>query len=269
MSTRNIEKNNFLDWFIGFSEGDGSFQVVRQNVINNTTRPVFIIDQKDRRILFKIKKNLKCGSVTGPYQNKSSKSSYYRFRIGDRKGIRTLINIFNGRLVLSKTKSRFQLFLKSYNNLAQVQKFNQSIRLKDTLCFPSFKNAWLSGFIDAEGSFSGYTKFKNNELKGVAIKISLVQKNEQPIFLKLQALLGGSLHFDGTISRLTIEGVKDRELLLNYLKTYPLQSVSKSVAFTRFKKLHVRLTDGQFKWRTASRRAKERIIRLVKNINIS
>jgi hypothetical protein len=31
--------------------------------------------------------------------------------------------------------------------------------------------------------------------------------------------------------------------------------------------LHVRLTDGDFKWRLSSPRAKERIITLVKNIN--
>lgn len=270
MLNRNIEKNNFLDWFIGFSEGDGSFQVVSQNSRNNTTRPVFIINQKDPQILYKIKKNLKYGSVTGPYQNKSSKSSYHRFRIGDQKGVQTLIHIFNGKLVLDKTRSRFQLFLKSYNNLAQVQKLNQCIKLKDNLLSPSLKNAWLSGFIDAEGSFSGYIKkFRNNETKGVALCFSLVQKNEHPIFLKLQVLLGGSCQFDGTISRLNIRAVKDRELILNYLKKYPLQSVSKSVAFTRFKKLHVRLTDGKFKWRMASRRAKTRIIQLVKNINTS
>ena len=46
---------------------------------------------------------------------------------------------------------------------------------------------------------------------------------------------------------------------------FPLHS-SKKIPFTRFKK-YIRLTDGNFKWTLESRRAKERIIQLIRNIN--
>lgn len=50
----------FLEWFIGFSEGDGSFGLVKFPTQKNlkNQRPVFRINQKEPQILFKIKKNL-------------------------------------------------------------------------------------------------------------------------------------------------------------------------------------------------------------------
>ena len=65
---------------------------------------------------------------------------------------------------------------------------------------------------------------------------------------------------------LTVESKEARTFLIKYLNNYPLKS-SKSVAFTRFKKLHVRFTDGRFKWRLLQPRAKARIEKLIKNIN--
>jgi len=42
----------FINWFVGFTEGDGSFVVD-----NNTNRISFIITQKDPKVLYYIKKN--------------------------------------------------------------------------------------------------------------------------------------------------------------------------------------------------------------------
>ena len=49
----NVDKS-FLEWFIGFTEGDGSF---------DQSKLAFIINQKDPKLLFKIKKKLGFGSV--------------------------------------------------------------------------------------------------------------------------------------------------------------------------------------------------------------
>ena len=61
---------NDLDWFIGFSEGDGSWQV------DNTGRPLFIINQQDPQTLYKIKKLIGYGTITGPYFNKNAINSW-------------------------------------------------------------------------------------------------------------------------------------------------------------------------------------------------
>ena len=52
------EYENLLIWFIGFSEGDGSWQSDLKN-----KRNFFIINQKDPKILYKVKKILGFGKI--------------------------------------------------------------------------------------------------------------------------------------------------------------------------------------------------------------
>lgn len=58
------EKSQF-EWFVGFAEGDGSWQV------DATGRSIFIINQQDPQILYNIKKLVGFGQVNGPYHNKN------------------------------------------------------------------------------------------------------------------------------------------------------------------------------------------------------
>ena len=253
-------KKEFLDWFVGFSEGDGSWQV---DPNPKTRRSIFIINQKDPQILYKIKSLIGFGQINGPYKNKNG-STYYRYRVGNLKGTERLIEIFNGNLVLTKTEKRFKGYLDMYNSRVSKDK---EIKFKPSSRVVRLNDSWLSGFIDAEGSFSGYLRYGPDGVCGVSIRFSLVQKFEKEVFKDLKSLIGGSFWEDkGDISRLKLESLKDRNTIISYLEKHPLRS-SKTIAFTRFKKLHIRITDGEFKWRLSSPRAKERIITLVKNIN--
>lgn len=58
------DEKHFLQWFIGFAEGEGLWQV--QNT-PRTKRCTFAINQEDPQLLYKIKKLLKFGTVKGPY----------------------------------------------------------------------------------------------------------------------------------------------------------------------------------------------------------
>jgi hypothetical protein len=260
-----LKKTKQLEWFIGFAEGDGSWQI---QSTPRDKRCIFIIQQKDPKVLYKIKKLLKFGKVTGPYSNKKHSSKYFRYRVGDQKNIKTLIEIFNGKLVLSKTKNWFKVFLDFYNSLPTVKNLSEKVAFIESSTFPALNNGWLSGFIDAEGCFSGYLKRRNNTIWSVAIRFSLKQKSEKEVFTQLKILTGGSFSFNETnaICLLTVEANQNRKLIIDYLTRYPLKS-NKSIAFCRFKKIHVRLTDGKFKWRLESPRAKARLIQLIQNIN--
>ena len=88
---------DFLEWFIGFAEGDGSF------IVSNN-RLFFIINQKQQKILYIIKKNLGFGKV-------STYKTYSRYIVADKENIDKLIFIFNGNLVLNKTNTRFLSWL--------------------------------------------------------------------------------------------------------------------------------------------------------------
>ena len=68
---------------------------------------IFIINQKDPQTLYKIKKLIGYGTITGPYFNKNAINSYHRYRVANLKGTEKLIGIFNGNLVLFKTKHGF------------------------------------------------------------------------------------------------------------------------------------------------------------------
>ena len=263
MKLLNQNKNDALKWFIGFAEGDGSWQVDNNE---RHARSIFIINQENPQVLYKIKKLVGYGQVNGPYENENG-STYYRYRVGNLKGTKRLIEIFNGNLVLKKTQERFRKYLEMYNTKLSDE---DQIPLSTNKPLPTLEDAWFSGFIDAEGSFSGAFKRDKpgEEYVRATIRFSIVQKEENEIFQHLKVIFGGSIQYKETtkISRLQLTSVKDRNRIIKYLGKYPLHS-SKNVPFTRFKKIHIRITDGKFKWRLQSRRARERLFRLIRNIN--
>jgi len=212
---------DFLEWFIGFTEGDGSF------IVSND-RLFFIINQKEQKILYAIKKNLGFGKV-------STYKTYSRYIVADRKKIDKLICIFNGNLVLDKTNTRFLSWLHA-RNIYSIEKI-EYLQKNEFTCFSD--NAWLSGFIDAEGCFNA-TKIKDSRytLKfRVRLRFILDQKNEKQVFYKLQSFLQS-----GVISnrikvehmfRFTSTSISSYEILIKYLQRYSLRSIKK-VSFLRF-----------------------------------
>jgi hypothetical protein len=134
-----------LQWFIGFSEGDGSWLV-----LDDDKKPVFYIGQKNPDLLFKIREILNFGEFRFD-------GRLYRLHVWKLEEIYQLILIFNGNLRLSKTQERFKLFLDAFNAL---KKINFSVKDKKEILFrpgPNLENikftadGWLSGLFDAEG----------------------------------------------------------------------------------------------------------------------
>ncbi len=86
---KNIPDDSFLQWLIGFTEGDGSF------VINHRKELSFIITQgvSNKEVLDIIQNNLGMGSVI-----KQGKNTY-RFIINSKLAISLIIHLFNGNIV--------------------------------------------------------------------------------------------------------------------------------------------------------------------------
>lgn len=200
----------FLEWFIGFSEGDGSF------IISNK-RNYFIIGQKDIKVLYKIKKKLGFGQVLQYTQNNKL---YGRYVVQDQKNCQRLAHIFNGNLVLIKTNIRFQNWIKELN--IKHLKTNGSINLN---------NAWLSGFIDAEGCF--YAKIrKSSRMKiryKVVYKFIINQKEELFLFYSLKKLFCSNANIqklfskknDSIYYKIELSSFLSNKILLNYLNLFP------------------------------------------------
>jgi hypothetical protein len=241
---------DFLEWFIGFAEGDGSF------IVSNN-RLFFIINQKEEKILHSIRTNLGFGKV-------SIYKTYSRFIVADRKNIDRLISIFNGNLVLYKTNSRFVSWLNARNTYC-----NEKIQYSNKNELLSFKdNAWLSGFIDAEGCFNSLRK-KNLKCKiGFTVNLRFIvdQKSEISILKKIQFFLqSGNIQKRLKIEnmyRIVISHRKSHEILIQYLNRYPLRTIKK-VSYFRFCSILRYIQDlDNYPW---TQKGLKKLERLIKN----
>lgn len=218
----------FLDWFIGFTEGDGCFAVDAK-----VGRASFIITQKDPKVLYLIKQSLGFGVVN------LHADGYYRYLVSDRTNLQYLINIFKGKLVLSKTNVRF------LNWVAVYYKAEKAIDLEHPKTI-GLNSAWLSGFIDAEGCFSASQRPGRTTYR---MRFTINQKGEAEILKTLPYLAGpdvklGRLVFSkGDISTFTIDALKHLKHLVAYLEKFPLRS-NKNIAYSKWLKLFRVVLDG-------------------------
>ena len=213
----------FLEWLVGFSEGDGSFIVSKD-------RMFFIINQKEEKVLHRIRTELGFGKV-------STYNTYSRFIVADRDNIERLIHLFNGNLVLHKTNSRFELWLQSWNLSSREQR--RVIPLSQNQ-LPSFdNNGWLSGFTDANGCFNAVQTKDSRYSLGWRLRLRFIldQKSEKDLLEKVKNLFGS-----GVISRrrevddmwrFTCTSILSHQVVTNYFTRYPLRTVKK-VSFLSF-----------------------------------
>jgi len=118
-----------------------------------SSRHDFIITQKDPQVLYKIKTVLGFGSVKR-YANNKQGTFHYRYVVSDIDGIFKLMQIFNGRLILTKTRLRYTECFKSFFTRPDVILKGYTLDFIEPTCQCSLKDAWLSGFVDADGCFN-------------------------------------------------------------------------------------------------------------------
>nr|ALO21024.1 putative LAGLIDADG homing endonuclease [Lobochlamys segnis] len=174
-SPSHVKKPNvhFLEWFVGMSEGDGCFFVRKSG---NRFRLSFQIAQKEAAILKKLRTQIGFGRV---YRRKyfspeGKEINYSLYNIDDKRNIQRLISLFNGNLILPKRRDQFNRWINyaKNENLLPKNFINKQSNIHQQGPSISLEDAWLSGFIDAEGCF--YAKFSPaSELKN---KLTLKQK---------------------------------------------------------------------------------------------
>jgi len=204
--------DTWLTWFIGFSEGDGAF------LTGKDKRLVFVLTQKEIAILNHVHAILGIGRVR-------THGNFSRYRIDDKKGILTLIALFNGNLVLDKRKVQIRKWLDTVN-----------IKQQDNNVLPILNNSWLSGFIDAEGCFN-VTLFKRKSMAlGYPVKLRfmidqkdsldnmLFIKDQLNLFLTNRKLKKGSI---GTMHRIENNSFVKVPLIIEYINRFRLKTKKK------------------------------------------
>lgn len=238
-----VPDQKFLEWFVGFFEGKGSFILIKRSDIS------VVVTSKDIKILNYIKNNFNIGDVI----LQSKKDITYRWVVHKRRDIYLLSLIFNGNLVLPTRYGKFIIFLAKLNE--KLLKNNEPIIILKNYCkLPTLNDYWLSGFTDAEGCFDISLKDNKNTPRFL---YALSQKHIVNKYV-LEHILNLFIDKSNTNSlyninseknigkvysnskddnwQLWISGLNNCIFILNYFKEYPLLS-DKSNSLDKF--IHV------------------------------
>ena len=165
-----LEKN-FLEWFVGFTDGEGNFHIKFTNLKNNTYKNVQFTFQiglhaDDLEVLEYIMNNIKCGHI-------SKSNNRVNFFVNDINSLLCIIIPIFDYVNLNSSKYHHFLFFKKAVMLTKnkkhlsdegkleiIQLKNEMQKLSGKWIPSSINNKisitkhWLAGFIDAEGTFS-------------------------------------------------------------------------------------------------------------------
>lgn len=230
--------SQFLDWFVGFSEGDGSFLVP----ISGSCRFEIWQSAKDAQVLYHIKTNLGFGKVVFP----AYRPDMAIFRITKSEHLECLRLIFAHRMCRKDTFTRYHTF------------FNIDLSTTTlTLNQPTLRNYWLAGFIDAEGCFR--IKLESNDSIRLIFELS---QNDVDLITKIRDLytsLKNNIRMDRGTSRFSFSGESARKQLINYLNVNPLRS-QKRIVLRKWRKAERILQEKGPDW-------KLKIEKLSENLN--
>jgi hypothetical protein len=232
----------FITWFLGFTEGGGSYISASRGAIS-----FFIThNTRDIQVLNMIKVNLGLGTVI-----KQGKTSS-RFIIQDKNGLYLVGLLFNKNLV-TKSKivsyNKFIILLNSYNNKGRINypiinncsgPVPKNFPLERQV-LPTLQDDWICGFTDSEGCFSVSIR----ENKGFSICFDITQKSVENKYLLeyLQFLFTvGTIytHSSKDCYNFRISGINNSVKLFPYFDSHPLKS-QKLKSYVLWKNLHSRL----------------------------
>lgn len=213
---------NWLGWFVGFAEGDGYLGI-------NENTPVFVLTQKESKILYEIRDILNFGYV-------KEFDKFSRFIVRDQSSVFLLFHLFNGNLHIKHKIGQLVEWSKLFNNKLRktatviptgyVEVITEPVKL-------SFNNSWFSGFVDAEGCFNVYVS-KNN--KGISLRFIVDQQEGLLVFEELKNILGtGSIYARKNNNyRFAATKLDKLALVIEYFNVYILRT-KKQLAFEKWK----------------------------------
>ena len=226
--------SQFLEWFLGFTEGDGSFIVSKNKVYFDITQSL-----SDIQVLYYIKKELGFGKVLIREEEHRNVGVFY---VSSKENFTNLIHIFNGNLSTHYKREQFKVWLDTYN-----KQYSMNITFKDQLIKPSLYTGWISGFVDAEGSFYGRVKScstsKLRKAPHLTFQVSQKEfdiiKALRDIFLNTDTLDLKNVRFDKSWEGWTFHcsSFTKLKVIRNYFSRYELKT-KKSLSYTKWCKLH-------------------------------
>jgi hypothetical protein len=230
-----VPSQSFLEWLVGFSEGDGSF------IVNNRGTAIFVITQNtaDLQILEYIQRVLRFGRVI----KQGARTS--RFVVEDRASVALLIDIFNGNLVFPLKQASFALFLEAFNKRSRTQGQLTEEEYIPTLVTPTLNDFWLSGLTDAEGCFN-CSILGNSTAYRFRFLLAQLGEINLAVLTHITTLIGGVIrsHSKPGINELTVNGARNMERVFKYFDTHPLQT-KKAKSYQLWREIHTSIVNGE------------------------
>ena len=241
----------FSSYLAGLIEGDGSIVVpqTERSVKGKINYPSIqiVFHLKDLPLALMIQKELRNGSLS-----RKKGVNAYILTINNYNGLILLISLINGNMRTPKIYSLYNLI--DWFNLNSKEINISKNPLDDS---PLDSNAWLSGFIEADGHFSIRTT-SNSKYQRVECKLEISQRqndhngNNNLRFLEILAkfLLSSvkAIRIDKPKPeyRVRTTSLNGNLILENYLNTFPLFG-SKYLDYKDWTKVLDKFKSGQFK----------------------
>ena len=221
------KNNNFGSYLAGLIEGDGAIVVPKteRSAKGKLNYPCInlVFHLRDFPLGQLIQKELGTGSLS-----RMKGVNAYLLQINSLEGMLKLINLLNGNMRTSKMNSLYNLIdwlNYKHSDLNIIKKPLDSSSIDS--------NAWLSGFIEADGSFS---IFLNKD--SIRIRFSLTQSSKNKLGISNETIMNIIAEYlEVKVSiyqrkktpnsiELTVktQSIKSNDILTNYLTKFPLWS---------------------------------------------
>jgi len=224
-----VNNNNLGSYLAGLFEGDGHIWIQKTfSGKNHNPRFCITFSLKNKPLAKKLLEILKSGFIR--YKNNDNACVIV---ISSVAGLKKIISLINGKLRTPKIGQLEALInWLNKNHCANI--------LLLPLCDSSLlSDAWLSGFVDADGSFSvQYTKKENAKKRKISCRLRIEQRmidpssnnsyfnilNKIAIFLLCNLLTREQSATGNTYYTLTASSLESIKVIINYFNKYPLYS---------------------------------------------
>ena len=218
----------WLDWFIGFLEGDGGLHVHKGRIYVTIT-------QKERQVLDEIKLILGFGHVKF-----DASMNCYRYLVQNIESCYILALLLNGNLVQQHRVNQLK------NCISILKEKGYNIDHIDICRVPTHNDSWVSGFTDAEGCFNLVILKRTSSRTGYRpiIRFTLGQRDERALLLIRDIFGFGSVSEVKSINpgyfRYTINSIKNSLSIVEYYRRFPLKT-KKALAFDKWCEIRTKL----------------------------
>jgi len=224
-----VNNNNLGSYLAGLFEGDGHIWIQKTfSGKNHNPRFCITFSLKNEPLAKKLLEIIKSGFIR--YKNNDNACVIV---ISSVAGLKKIISLINGKLRTPKIGQLEALInWLNKNHCANI--------LLLPLCDSSLlSDAWLSGFVDADGSFSvQYTKKENAKKRKISCRLRIEQRmidpssnnsyfnilNKIAIFLLCNLLTREQSATGNTYYTLTASSLESIKVIINYFNKYPLYS---------------------------------------------